>query len=121
MKNIVLLILLSLAFCLTEVTLTYFLPLARTDFEVWLQYFFAKDAVYDAMFFVFSMLLFWNLKEPLPRAISVFLVIVTGGSFIDKVIFDLNQYLLSDIVLIILGLIVSAINYRKWKTLKVGQ
>lgn len=120
MKNIVLLIALALAFCLTEVTLIYFLPLAKTDFDVWLKYFFAKDAVYDTMFFIFSLLLFWNLKIPLQRAISVFLVVVTGGSFMDKVIFNQNLYLLSDVALIASGIVVSIICYIRWKSLGIG-
>ena len=121
MKNIVLLIALALAFCITEATLIYFLPLAKTNFDVWLKYFFAKDAVYDAMFFVFSLLLLWNLKIPLQRAISVFLVVVTGGSFMDKVIFNHNQYLLSDVALFVSGILVSIICYIRWKNLKNGQ
>jgi hypothetical protein len=120
MRNIVLLIVLSLAFCWTEASLTYFLPLARTDFDVWLKYFMAKDAVYDAMFFLFSLVLFWNLNERVSKSVSVFLVIVTGGSFIDKVLFDINQYLLSDIVLISMGILLSINTYRKWKTSKAG-
>lgn len=93
------------------------LPLAPQDYEVWKVYFVVKDAVYDAMFFVFSLVLFWNFQDRLLKSMSVFLVIVTGGSFIDKVIFDLNQYLVSDIVLIVTGIILSAV---KWKTLKHG-
>lgn len=120
MRNIVLLIALILAFCLTELTLTYFLPLARTDFDVWLQYFIAKDAVYDAMFLVTALLLFWNLKTPLERALSFFFIIVSCGSFADKVIANLNQYLFSDIFLITVGIIISVILYFKWKTQKPG-
>lgn len=123
MKNIVLIILLSLAFCLVEATLTFFLPEKATDWDVWLRYFWTRDKTYDAMFFGFSLLVFWSYKvheNPGAKALCVFLVIVTGGSFIDKVIFDLNQYLLSDIVLIAMGVFLSVIKYRKWKILKAG-
>jgi ABC-type transport system involved in multi-copper enzyme maturation permease subunit len=119
MKYIAPLIALALAFCLTEVTLIYFLPLAKTDHDVWLQYFLAKDGVYDAMFFLFSLVLFWVFKETKkmwPAMVSAFLVVVTGGSFIDKVIFSLNQYLLSDVALIAMGVLVAINIYRKWKT-----
>lgn len=120
MRNIVLLILLSIAFCITEGTLTHFLPNAATDFDVWLKYFIAKDAVYDAMFFVFSLLIFWNIDRKnnlqiVGKCICIFLVFVTGGSFIDKVIFDLNQYLISDIFLMFWGFVMSVTLYRKWK------
>jgi magnesium-transporting ATPase (P-type) len=120
MRNIVLLGVLALMFCLTEVTLTYFLPFKDTDFDVWLKYFFAKDACYDTMFFLFSLITFWNVNG-LAKAISSFLVIITGGSFIDKVIFDENQYLLSDIVLITLAIILSTYIYlKRWKISKHG-
>jgi hypothetical protein len=121
MRNIVLLGVLALMFCLTEVTLIYFLPLAETDYDVWLKYFMAKDACYDTMFFLFSLVVFWN-AQGLAKAVACFLVIVTGGSFIDKVIFDLNQYLLSDVVLILMGLFLSIYFYlTRWKTYKTSK
>jgi hypothetical protein len=113
MKNIVSLSILVLAFCLSEVTLTYFLPLAKTDFDVWLKYFILKDAVYDTMFFLFFLLIFWNVKQRIPNAIATFGVIVSGGSFVDKVVFSLNQYLFSDLFLIGLGVFFAIRNYRK--------
>lgn len=123
MKNIVLLIILGLAFCLTQVTLSIYFPERLNDGDVWDRYFIAKDATYDTMFFVFSLLVFWSYKvheNPGAKALCVFLVIVTGGSFIDKVIFGINQYLRSDILLIAMGVVLSVIKYRKWKTLKAG-
>jgi hypothetical protein len=119
MKYIASLIVLALAFCLTELTLTYFLPLAKTDHDTWLQYFIIKDGVYDAMFFLFSLMSFWafrELKKKWPTMIAAFLVVVTGGSFVDKVLFNLNQYLLSDVVLITMGVIMAINIYRRWKT-----
>lgn len=121
MRNIVSLGIIALMFCLTEVTLTYYLPDAKTDFDVWLKYFMAKDACYDTMFFLFSLVVFWN-TQCLAKAVACFLVIVTGGSFIDKVIFDLNQYLLSDVVLISLAIILSIYLYQKqWKNYKISK
>lgn len=113
MRNTILLILLILLFCLTELTLTHFLPLAKTNFEVWLKYFIIKDAVYDTMFFMFFLLTYWNVKSINLKAITAFGIIVSGGSFIDKVIFDLNQYLLSDILLLIIALVCSI--YLKYR------
>jgi hypothetical protein len=121
MRNIVLLGVLALMFCLTEVTLIYFLPLAETDYDVWFKYFMAKDACYDTMFLFFSLVTFWNVNG-IAKAIACFLVIVTGGSFIDKVIFDINQYLLSDIVLISLAIILSIYLYlTRWKSSKISK
>lgn len=117
MRNIVIIIIIAVGFCVNEATWTFFYPLAHSDWDAWTKYFALKDAGYDTMFLLFSLLLFWNFKEPLPKALTVFLITVTSGSFIDKVIFDLNQYLLSDVVLILMGILLSIINYRKWKTL----
>jgi hypothetical protein len=112
--GIALLLILTVAFCTTEITLIYFLPLARTDFDVWLDYFGKKDAVYDAMFLFYSLLIFWNIQNRWGKSISAFLVVVTGGSFIDKVVFSLNQHLTSDIVLILLGLVFMVVTYRRY-------
>jgi hypothetical protein len=118
MRNIVLLIILALAFCLNELTLTYFLPLAKSDFDVWLKYFIAKDATYDAMFFIFSLVTFSMADTRGTKSVCTFLVIVTGGSFIDKVIFDMNQYLPSDVALICLGILFSTITYVRYGRFK---
>lgn len=113
MKSKILLVLVILMFCLTEATLSYFLPLAKTDFDTWMKYFIIKDALYDTMFFMFFIIIYWNVNSIDLKAITAFGVIVTGGSFVDKVIFDLNQYLISDIVLIAVALFCSF--YIKYK------
>lgn len=114
MRNIAVLIILVVAFYITELTLTYFLPLAKTDFDVWLKYFIAKDAVYDAMFFLLFLLVFWMARTKGEKAVSAFAVIVSGGSFVDKVIFSLNQYLTSDVILTLMALAVSISIYRRY-------
>jgi hypothetical protein len=114
MKNIISLIAVALMFCLGQLTLSYFFPNRVSDFEVWERYFVAKDALYDLMFFLVFLIVFWNTQK-LSKAIAAFLVIVSGGSFIDKVIFNLNMYLWSDIVLIVVALILSVHLYvTKW-------
>lgn len=121
MKNVILLVIIALVFCINEIALKHFFPMAATDWEVWIKYFTAKDGTYDAMFFAFSLLLVWNVKDIRAKAISVFLLIVTGGSFVDKVIFGINEFVFSDIGLIVSGLIVSIYLYLRWrKTLKTG-
>lgn len=114
------LIILCLAFCLNEFTLTYFLPLSKTHFDVWMNYYITRDGVYDAMFSIFSFMCLWNLREPKIKTISLFIVIITTGSFIDKVIFGLNQYLKSDLFLFLGGGIYSIYKYKKWKIQKFG-
>lgn len=115
MKTIVLLILIALVFCLNAIALKYFFPMAATDWGVWVKYFTAKDGINDAMYFALALVLVWNVKHILARAISVFFLIVTGGSFLDKVIFGINRFVFSDIGLIIGGLIVSIYLYLRWR------
>jgi hypothetical protein len=114
MKNIISLIAVVIMFCLGQLTLSYFFPDRATDFEVWERYYIAKDAVYDLMFFLIALSLFWTHTGK-AKAISCFFVFVTGGSFIDKVIFNINQYLPSDILLIVLAAFVSIYLYvKRW-------
>lgn len=86
-----------------------------------MHYYIIKDAVYDFMFFI-SFLIVFYVSEKALKAFASFGVIISGGSAVDKIIFSLNQYLYSDILLIIIGIIVSISVYRKekWKTQKHG-
>lgn len=99
-------------FCLTEFTLRYFLPLAATDWSVWLKYYNIKSAAYDVMFFITSYLVF-AISSKLLKALAAFALIMTGGSVIDKVIFGINGYLWSDIVLVVLGIGAAVYVYKK--------
>jgi hypothetical protein len=99
-------------FLFTELTLTYFLPLAKTDMDVWFQYFLKKDALYDVMFFLFFLIVFWKTTG-LDKSISSFGVIMSGGSAFDKQIMGINQYLYSDVVLVIIGILISVYIYLR--------
>src|SRR4029079_13383210 len=102
-------------FCFAQVTLDYFLPEAKTNFDVWMHYFIIKDATYDTILFLMALVTFLNVRG-LPKAISCFALLIMGGSFIDKVIFNVNQYLYSDIILIVLSIILSIhLYFTKWK------
>lgn len=99
--------------CFAELSLTYFFPLSDSDWYVWKRYYIAKDAAYDFMFVLSSWLVFSLAKDkPLLKACAAFALILAAGSFADKVIFKLNQYLLSDVLLIVLGLLASWRIYR---------
>lgn len=112
--SVILMVFFVVLFCYTQVTLDYFFPHARTNFDEWMKFFIVKDAIYDFMFFMMSLVVFWNVKG-LTKSVMCFAVFMTGGSFIDKVIFNLNQYLLSDILLILMALFFSLKNYVSWR------
>lgn len=114
-KSVALGILFVFAFCTAQITLAYFFPDRATNFKTWSRFYIAKDAVYDAMFFLSSLLVFWNSSKVL-KAIMFFSMVVTGGSLFDKWIMGLNQYLWSDVVLLGVGLGVSIYLYiTEWK------
>ena len=115
-KNIVLMCVVVLMFCFTQVTLDYFLPQAKTNFDVWMHYFIIKDALCDTMFFLMAVVVFSNVKGLL-KAVACFFLFLAGGSFIDKVIFGLNQHLISDFILIVVSIALSIhLYFSKWKT-----
>lgn len=114
-------VVLIVLFCTTELTLNYYLPLAKTNREVWLQYFIIKDAIYDFMFLLFFIVTFYLANSAMSKALTTFGVIVSAGSFVDKVIFGVNQFLISDIILIIVALVCAIAVRLKWRILKHGQ
>ncbi len=99
-------------FLLTELTLEYFFPTARVNFEIWVKYFIRKDQMYDIMFFLSFLLVFWKMKG-FDKSIALFITIMAGGSVLDKLIFGVNQYVWSDLVLIFVAIAVSLYKYFK--------
>jgi hypothetical protein len=108
-------ILFVVMFFVSELTLTYFFPRAGEHWEEWQRYFIAKDAAYDLMIVLSSWLVFSLADKPLLKAIAAFALIMTAGSFVDKVIFQLNQYLWSDVLLTVLGI------FASWRVYKHGR
>lgn len=109
--TVIVIVVCGIMFIGSEWTLTYFLPLAKTDFDVWLQYFIKKDAIYDIMFFLMFLVCFW-LTKGFAKAVCAIMVVMAGGSVIDKVIFGINQYLWSDLLLTALAI------FYGWRTYK---
>lgn len=102
-------------FSTTELTLSYVLPRAVKDINTWFDYFIKKDALYDLMFFLMFLLIYWSTIK-FAKALSLFAIFLSGGSFVDKQIFGINQYVYSDIALIIIGISVSLYMYfKRWK------
>jgi hypothetical protein len=120
MKNIVLPVIFVLLFCFTELTLGYFWPDRVSKFSVWEEYYIKKDGIYDAMFCIASYLVFKHTKG-IVKAIMFFALVLTGGSFFDKQIMGINQYLYSDIALVVVGGVLAVYLYnKKWKTSRSG-
>lgn len=110
-----------IAFCL--LWFGNFIVLSRvydvSDYEQFKSFWRVRGIIYDGMFFCMSLLFFllmgllarWNMT--LERSMACFMTIITAGSFIDKAFFKIADYMISDIVLIVLGVITSVILYGK--------
>jgi len=79
----------------------------------------SRSWVYDLMFCMLAVSSFLSSKG-LTKAVSCFAVVVTAGSFIDKGLFKITGYLYGDIVLILLGIIVSVIVWKKSASGKIS-
>jgi hypothetical protein len=102
-------------FCLGQFTLDYYYPEQVNNYYIWTDYIMAKDKMYDFMFFLISIVLFWNTKG-ISKALSCFFVLISGSSFIDKVIFHFNMRLESDIFMLFVVIGLSGYLYiKKWK------
>lgn len=83
-----------------------------TIYEEYLSFWRMRGVLYDGMFFCISMILFLSWKGA-EKALACFMVIVTMGSLVDKAIFSITDYAFGDIVLVILGIIISVIVYGR--------
>lgn len=89
------------------------------DYEQFKAFWNARGILYDGLFFTMSLVVFlllgllpsWNMA--FERAVACFMTIITAGSFVDKAFFKIADYMYSDIVLIVLGIIASVILYGK--------
>ena len=110
-----------IAFCL--VWFCNFIILSKvydvSDYEQFKAFWRWRGIIYDGMFFIMSLVFFLlmglllRLNMILERALACFMTIITAGSFIDKAFFKIADYMISDIVLIVLGIITSVIIYGK--------
>lgn len=73
----------------------------------------ARYCAYEIMFFLFCMVIYFNTPHKLVKVITVFLWILVFGSVVDKCIFDISNYLITDIFLIIIALITSIYVYGR--------
>lgn len=116
MRTKILLTLVSIFFISGQFALSIFFPLRNSDPEIWDNYFIAKDGTYDIMFFMMFLVCFWSTNG-FAKAVCAVMIFMAGGSVIDKVVFGINQYLLSDILLTAVALLYG---WRTYKNEKVN-
>lgn len=91
------------AFVFYSEVLKLIYPNASEDYAEFVQYYYTKIRFDETMFMLLFFVVFL-LSSRWIRAISLFGFVVTFGSVADKIIFGFNDYLYTDIILIIVGL-----------------
>lgn len=77
-----------------------------SNYEGYMAFWKTRAILYDCLFFLVSLCLYLSYSG-IVKAISLFMIIVTLGAICDEWIFSIAGYVYSDIVLVVLGLIVS--------------
>lgn len=103
-------ILFGLAYLLNSVILERIYPNVSKDYYEYFEFIATRNKVYEAMFSVLLFALYLNTKGLL-KAIACGILILTTSSFIDKTVFNITQYLYSDIAIVVLSVILSIYVY----------
>lgn len=109
MKTLIL-ILLGLAYLLNYCVLLWLYPDVSNSQEEYYKFISSRNIVYEGMFFMFFVLVFL-LSEGFMKSVACFFVIMTAGSLIDKAVFHMTEYLISDIILAIIAIAISVYVY----------
>ena len=85
-------------------------PDASKDPYVYIAMTLERNKVYELMFTGFFLVSFLDMHRT-PKAVACFFLILTCGSFIDKTVFNITHYLISDAILAIVAVIISIYVY----------
>ena len=87
-------------------------PNVSTDYVEFTRFYYTRNVVYEFMFLSCFVVSFLG-GDRLTKAISCFGMIVTAGSLIDKAVFKITNYLVSDVALVLLSVVVSIYIYAR--------
>lgn len=102
--------LLVLAFLFNYPILALIYPEHVTDYYVFLDFYKAREIVYEAMFTLFFFLCM-KKSQGFINAVCKFGFMLSFASFFDKAILDINQYLQSDVLLVMLAFEISIVQW----------
>lgn len=88
--------------------------MAQIDFWQW------REIVYKFMFLALGIICFFSTKG-IAKSLTCFAMCMVIGDLVDKLIFGITDYVFGDIVLVIVGLIVSVIIYGRSRSLGKSQ
>jgi hypothetical protein len=113
LRNTILTVLIILYFANYYILKAVF-PEIDNDYDVFLNFYKARNTLYEGMFFLSFAINFLNTKG-LSKSLSCFGMCVTFASLIDKGFYNITGYLWSDILTVAVAGGVSIYIYIKWK------
>ena len=87
-------------------------PTHKTDYHVFVEYYKYKNIIYEIQFlwlFIFAR----RNGDKLIKGIATFGAVMVGGSLIDKAIFNINDYLISDFILFLIAALAAIKVYKE--------
>jgi hypothetical protein len=88
-------------------------PDVSKDYYVFIEFVRVRDIFYEVIMF-WMFFLTYRQGERLVRTVSIIGLVLIGGSLVDKVIFDIHQYLWSDILLVIFSFLLAYTTYKNY-------
>jgi hypothetical protein len=101
--KLALIVILGVLFFTNSWILYMFYPKVELDYLQYIAFTNVRSVLYEAMFMLFFLLLMLMTKRMF-RSISCFLFIMCTSSFVDKAIFNLRSFLITDILMLIVAL-----------------
>lgn len=112
MINRLIILIIVMIYILNYPVLSRVFPDLETDYGQFLMFYRTRNILYELMFF-WSFLLVYRVSERSIKAMATFGMVLTSGSLIDKAVFHISEYLMSDIILLIIALIASIKVYKE--------
>jgi len=90
----------AIFFCLNSEVFEILYPTLESDYDVFLKYYASKNIAFEIAFSLFFLCIFLNSYKWV-RAVAIFGFVMTFGSIVDKLIFGINDYIITDVILLI--------------------
>lgn len=113
--KLVLLILLGVAYLCNSFVLQLFYPNVSTDYYQYVEFVAVRNRIYEFMFAGFFGLTYLCSEYRLLKSIACFFMVLAVGSAVDKILFGVTSYLVSDIFLVLISILLSIIVYVRGK------
>lgn len=99
-------------FCFGVPVLKLAYPTAETDYNVFLDYYYARETLNEVMITFMFLFAFLSSENSILRAFSIFGFAITFSSTMDKIFLQNFDYLYSDVIIVVASLILAIRTYR---------